>query len=166
MALASSVRAQVSALDRDLPIYLPKTLAQAVDDSVWAYRVFGPLLVAVGAAALFLAAVGLYSLMAFAARQRRREIGVRMALGASPLDVARLVAGEITGQIGIGLLAGAGLGAGLSSAMRSMVFHVPPHDPAIYASIVVTLVLTAAVAAFVPVMRAIRVDPSVTLRNQ
>ncbi len=166
LTLAASVRAEVSALDRDLPIFSPKTLRQTVDDSVWAYRVFGPLLVAVGAAALFLATVGLYSLMAFAARQRTREIGVRMALGARPVDVARLVAGEITGQIGIGLLAGAGLGAALSSAMRSIVFHVPPHDPAIYLTIVVALVLAAALAAWVPVRRAIRVDPMVTLRDQ
>jgi predicted permease len=166
VALTAPVRAQVSALDRDLPIFLPKTLRRAVDDSVWQYRVFGPLLVAVGGAALFLATVGLYSLMAFATRQRLREIGLRMALGARPVDVARLVAGEVTGQIGIGLLAGAGLGACLSSAMRSMVFHVQPHDPVIYATIVGTLVLAAALAAFVPVRRAIRVDPTVTLRDQ
>jgi len=166
LALTASVRAQVSALDRDLPIFLPKTLDQAIEDSVWQYRVFGPLLVAVGAAALFLATVGLYSLMAFAARQRLREIGVRIALGARPADVARLVASEVTGQIGIGLLAGAGLGAWLSSAMRSMVFHVAPHDPVTYAAIVVTLVLAAALAASVPVRRAMRVDPAVTLRDQ
>jgi len=164
--LAGSVRSAVSVLDRDLPIFLPKTLRRAVDDSMWPYLVFGPLLVAVGAAALFLATIGLYSLMAFAARQRMREIGVRMALGARPADVARLVAGEITGQIGIGLLAGAGLGAWLSGAMRSMVFHVPPHDPVTYATILVALVLAAALAACVPVRRAIRVDPTVTLRDQ
>jgi putative ABC transport system permease protein len=166
LALTASVRAQVSALDRDLPIFLPKTLGQAIDDSVWQYRVFGPLLVAVGGAALFLATVGLYSLMAFAARQRLREIGVRIALGARPVDVARLVASEVGGQIGIGLLAGAALGVWLSSAMRSMVFHVAPHDPAIFATIVATLVLAAAFAAVVPVGRAIRVDPAVTLRDQ
>jgi predicted permease len=166
MALAASVRAEVSALDGDLPIYFPKTLRRAVDDNLWSYRVFGPLLVAVGAAALFLATVGLYSLMAFAIGQRRREIGLRIALGARPADVARLVAGEVAGQIGIGLVAGGVLGAWLSTAMRSMVFHVAPHDPAIYATIVATLVLAAALAAWVPVMRAIRVDPTLTLRDQ
>jgi putative ABC transport system permease protein len=166
MALAAPVRAEVSALDGDLPVYFPKTLRRAVDDNLWSYRVFGPLLVAVGAAALFLATVGLYSLMAFAIRQRQREIGVRMALGARPLDVARLVAGEVTTEVGIGLLAGAGLAVSLSSAMRSIVFHVAPHDPLIYAAILGTLVLAAALAAWVPVRRAVRVDPTLTLRDQ
>jgi ABC-type antimicrobial peptide transport system permease subunit len=122
--------------------------------------------VVVGAAALFLAAIGLYSLMAFAIRQRQREIGVRMALGARPLEVARLVAGEVTAEVGIGLLAGAGLAVSLSSAMRSIVFHVAPHDPLIYAAILGTLVLAAALASWVPVRRAVRVDPTLTLRDQ
>jgi putative ABC transport system permease protein len=163
---AASVRAAVAALDRDMPVYFEKTLRRAVDDSVWAYRVFGPLLVAVGAAALFLATVGLYSLMAFATRQRLREIGVRIALGAGPADLARLVAGEVAGQVGLGLLAGAALGAWLSGVMKSMVFHVSPHDPTTYAGIVATLVAAAGLAAAVPVRRAIRVDPAVTLRDQ
>jgi putative ABC transport system permease protein len=128
--------------------------------------VFGPLLVVVGAAALFLATVGLYSLMAFAIRQRRREIGVRMALGARPVDLARLVAAEVTAEVGFGLVAGAILAVSLSSAMRSLVFHVAPHDPLIYAAIVGTLVLAAGLAAWVPVRRAIRVDPTLTLRDQ
>ncbi len=165
MALAAPVRAAVSGIDGDLPIYFPRTLARAIDDSLWSYRVFGPLLVVVGAAALFLATVGLHSLMAFAIGRRRREIGVRIALGAGPVDVARLVAGEVTAQIGVGLLAGAGLGAALSTAMRSMVFHVAPHDPVIYATIVGTLVLAAGLAALAPVARAIRVDPTMTLRD-
>ncbi len=165
MALAAPVRAVVSGLDRDLPIYFPKTLERAIDDSLWSYRVFGPLLVVVGAAALFLATVGLHSLMAFAIGRRRRESGVRIALGAGPVDVARLVTGEVSAQLGVGLLAGAGLGAALSAAMRSMVFHVAPHDPLIYATIVGTLVLAAGLAALVPVRRAIRVDPTVTLRD-
>jgi len=164
--LAAAVRAEVSALDRDLPIYFPKTLRRAIDDDLWSYRVFGPLLVVVGAAALFLATIGLYSLMAFAIRQRRREIGVRMALGARPVDLARLVAAEVTAEVGFGLVAGAILAVSLSSAMRSLVFHVAPHDPLIYAVIVGMLVLAAGLAAWVPVRRAIRVDPTLTLRDQ
>jgi putative ABC transport system permease protein len=165
LAVTATVRAQVSAFERDLPIYFPKSLRRAIDDSVWQYRVFGPLLVVVGGAALFLATVGLYSLMAFAMRQRMREIGLRMALGARPSDVARLIAREVTGQIGIGLVAGGALAASLSRATRTMVFQVQPHDPLTYAAIVVTLVLAAIAAAYVPVRRAIRVDPTVTLRD-
>jgi putative ABC transport system permease protein len=164
--VAATVRSLVKALDPDLPVYSEKTLKKAIDDSMWHYVLFGPLLVVVGCAALFLSTVGLYSLMAFAARQRLREIGLRMALGARAADVARLVTGEVVGQIGLGLLVGAGLGALLSNALRTMVFHVAPHDPVIYASIAGVLVAAAALAAFVPVRRAIRVDPAITLRDQ
>ena len=166
LALSASVRAQVRALDRDLPIYAPNTLRRAVDDSMWAYRVFGPLLVVVGMAALFLATIGLYSLMAFAMRLRMREIGLRMALGARPSHVARLIAGQVTREVGIGLLAGGAGAAGLARAMRAMLFHVQPGDPFTYAAIIVALVLAAALAAYVPVRRAIRVDPTVTLRAE
>lgn len=165
LALSASVRSQVRALDRDLPIYAPNSLRRAVDDSLWAYRVFGPLLVVVGMAALFLATVGLYSLMAFAMRLRMREIGLRMALGARPSHVARLIAGQVTGEVGIGLLAGGALAAALARAMRAMLFHVQPIDPATFTAITVALVLAAALAAYVPVRRAIRVDPTVTLRD-
>jgi predicted permease len=165
-ALASAVRAQVAALDPDLPIFAPRTLREAVDESLWAYRVFGPWLIAAGAAALFLATLGLYSLMAFATRQRLPEIAVRMALGARPSDVARLVAGQVALQIAIGLLAGAGLGALLSSALRSMVFHVAPYDPVIYGGIVVALMFAAGASAGVPACRAMRTDPTLMLRSQ
>jgi putative ABC transport system permease protein len=165
-AVAAAVRRQVKALDPDMPVYSETTLKRAIDDSMWAYVLFGPLLIAVGCAALFLSTVGLYSLMAFAARQRLREIGLRIALGARPADVARLVTGEVAGQVGIGLLAGAGLGALLSTSLKTMVFHVAPHDPVIYASIAGVLVGAAALAAFVPVRRALRVDPAITLRDQ
>ena len=165
LALTASVRAHVRALDHDLPVYAPTTLRRAVDDSLWAYRVFGPLLVVVGIAALFLATVGLYSLMSFAMRQRTREIGLRMALGAQPAHVARLVAGQVGAEVTIGLLVGAVLAAGLARSLRAMLFHVQPGDPLTYVAIVVALVLAAALAAWVPVRRAVRVDPSITLRN-
>ena len=165
MALVAPVRAEVSALDRDMPVYAPNSLRRAVDDSMWAVRVFGPLLVVVGAAALFLATVGLYSLMAFAMRQRRREIGLRMALGARPAQVARLVWGQVSREVTVGLLAGGALAAGVARAGRAMFFHVQAGDPFTYGAVTVALVLAAALAAVVPVRRAVRVDPIVTLRD-
>jgi putative ABC transport system permease protein len=95
-----------------------------------------------------------------------REIGLRMALGARPAHVARLIAGQVTREVGIGLLAGGAGAAGLARAMRAMLFHVQPGDPFTYAAIIVALVLAAALAAYVPVRRAIRVDPTVTLRAE
>ena len=107
LALTAAVRAQLRTIDPDLPLYVPTTLRQAVDESLWGYRVFGPLLVVIGAASLFLATVGLYSLMSFAMRQRTGEIGLRIALGARATDVARLVAGQVTIEVAVGLAVGA-----------------------------------------------------------
>ncbi len=165
LSLTSAIRTQVTAIDRDLPVFAPRTLRQRIDESVWAWRLFGPLLVVVGAAALFLATIGLYSLMAFAMRQRTREIGLRMALGARPADVARLITAQVGMEITIGLLGGAALAAVLARSMRAMLFHVQPDDPLTYVAIVAALVSAAALAAWVPVRRAIRVDPSVTMRD-
>jgi predicted permease len=166
LALTAAVRAQLRTIDPDLPLYVPKTLSAAVDESLWGYRVFGPLLVLIGAASLFLATVGLYSLMSFAMRQRTGEIGLRMALGARATDVARLVAGQVTVEVAVGLAAGGALGAGLAQASRAMLFHVQPGDPLTYAAIVATLTLATAAAAWRPVRHAIRVDPVVALRDE
>jgi putative ABC transport system permease protein len=164
LALTASVRAQVAALDPDLPLYLPDTLRATVDATLWGYRVFGPLLVVVGAASLFLATVGLASLMSFAMRQRTGEIGLRMALGAHPSHVARLIAGQATAEIAAGLAAGGVLAVALARASRGMLFHVQPGDPATYAAVFATLVIAAAAAAWRPVRHATRVDPVVALR--
>jgi hypothetical protein len=165
LSLTSAIRRQVTAIDRDLPVFAPRTLRQRVDESVWPWRVFGPLLVVVGAAALFLATIGLYSLMAFAMRQRTWEIGLRMALGARPAHVARLITAQVGMEIAIGLLGGAALATVLARSMRAMLFHVRPDDPLTYVAIVAALVSGAVLAAWVPVRRAIRVDPAVTMRN-
>ena len=165
LGLTSTVRAQAGAIDRDLPVFGPRTLRSAVDESVWAWRLFGPLLVVVGLAALLLATIGLYSLLAFAMRQRTREIGLRMALGAQPSHVARLIARQVSAEVLVGLVGGGALAAALARVMRGMLFHVQPIDPFTFAAIVVVLLLAAGLAAWTPVRRAIRVDPATTLRD-
>jgi putative ABC transport system permease protein len=104
--------------------------------------------------------------MSFALRQRTSEIGLRMALGARATDVARLVAGQVTMEVAIGLVVGGALGAGLAQASRAMLFHVQPGDPATYAAIVATLTTAAAAAAWRPIYHAVRVDPVVALRDE
>ncbi|MDO8834912.1 MAG: ABC transporter permease [Vicinamibacterales bacterium] len=165
VGLLPAVRAQVASLDTDLPVYLPRTLQQAIDDSLWSFVAFGPLWLATGLSALFLTAVGLYSLMAFGVRQRTREIGVRRALGAGRLDIVRFVARHVSRQVVVGLAAGAGLAWGLAGSMRAMVFQVQPDDPAVFLATLLTLLAAAAVAALVPVRRALRIDPAETLRD-
>ena len=136
-----------------------------IDDSLWSFVAFGPLWLATGLSALFLTAVGLYSLMAFGVRQRTREIGVRRALGAGRWDIIRFVSRHVSRQVVVGLAAGAGLAWGLAGSMRSMVFQVQPDDPAVFMLTLVTLIAAAAVAAMVPVRRALRIDPAHALRE-
>jgi predicted permease len=164
-ALLPAVRAQVSALDPDMPVYLPRSLRAAIDGTLWSYVAFGPLWLATGASALFLATVGLYSLLAFAVRQRAREIGVRSALGARPADIVRFVARQVGVQVSVGLAAGAALAWAMSDAMRAMVFHVSPDDPRVFVLTAATLVAAAALAAAIPLRRALRIDPAEALRQ-
>ncbi|HEX6306857.1 MAG TPA: ABC transporter permease [Longimicrobiales bacterium] len=164
MVLTQSVRAAVLGVDPDLPIYFVETLEKAINDNNWFYMVFGSIFMVFGAAALFLAAVGLYGVMSTSVRQRTREMGVRMALGAQRGDVRRLVMRQGLIQLAIGLVLGLGLALLVSNLLQMLLFEVNPRDPAIFLSIGVVLTATAATACLVPALRATRVDPMHALR--
>jgi len=166
MALTAAVRDEVSALDADLPLYWVRTMRQTIDENNWHYQVFGSLFMAFGFAALFLATVGLYGVMAFAVSRRTQEIGVRMALGASSRNVLRLVLRQGLWQIGIGLAIGLVLAAGLSRLLTILLFGVQPWDPGVFATVLATLAAAALLACVVPARRAMRVDPMVALRYE
>ena len=116
--------------------------------------------------ALVLACLGVYGVLAFAVAQRTREIGVRMALGARPLDVTSMILGRGLKLSGAGLLAGAALAAVLSLLLRSLLYGVTPAAPAVYVCAAGSLVLVAAAACIIPAQRAARVDPIVALRDE
>jgi len=166
MSLTSAVRDEVAALDADLPLYWVRTMRQAIDENNWHYQVFGSLFMAFGFAALFLATVGLYGVMAFAVSRRTQEIGVRMALGASGRNVLRLVLRQGLWQIGSGLAIGLVLAAGLSRLLTVLLFGVEPWDPGVFATVLATLSAAALLACVVPARRAMRVDPMVALRYE
>jgi ABC-type antimicrobial peptide transport system permease subunit len=113
-----------------------------------------------------MAAVGLYGVMAFSVARRRQEIGIRMAVGASGRDIARLVLGRGAVQVAIGMTAGLGLGFGLSGPLRFILFDVNTTDPGVYASIVLTLSTAGLLACAVPARRATVVDPVEALRPE
>ncbi|NKB86680.1 MAG: FtsX-like permease family protein [Acidobacteria bacterium] len=159
------MRDVVAALDPNLPVYEVRTVPQALDEHTWAFKMFGELFATLGFAALFLAAVGLYGVMAFSVTSRRREMGVRMALGAGGRDVLSLVLKKGAIQLGIGLTLGLAIGAVLARPMRFVTYGVEATDPTVYAAIVVTLVVTGLIATLVPARRAARVDPATALRN-
>jgi predicted permease len=166
MALTSMVREHVGSIDRNLPIFLVNPLSQLIKDNTWFYGVFGSLFMIFGFAALFLASIGLYGVMSFSVSRRTQEIGVRIALGAQPVDVLRLVLRQGVIELLIGVAVGVGLAAGLSTMMSALLFQVEPWDPLIFACIVLALLAIGLIACLVPARRALRVDPIVALRYE
>ncbi|MEZ5417766.1 MAG: FtsX-like permease family protein [Vicinamibacterales bacterium] len=165
LAVTADLRRAVAAIDRNLPIYAVRTLQQGIEANTWGWRVFGTLFSVFGLAALFLATVGLYGVMAFSVSKRTAEIGVRMALGASAQSVLGLVLRQGAWQVGTGVLLGLGLAVALARAMQLFFFDVRPDDARAYAIVAALLLVTGLAAALVPARRAARVDPSTALRS-
>jgi ABC-type antimicrobial peptide transport system permease subunit len=166
LTLTAAARDVVRAVDPNLPIFNVTTVWDAVEAGNWAFRVFGSLFLSFGLAALFLATVGLYGVMAFSVSRRTQEIGVRMAMGAARRDVIAMILRQGLVQVVAGMLIGVGLAALLTTALRLLIFSVSPYDPATYIGVGAVLALTGLAACFVPARRAARVDPMVALRYQ
>jgi putative ABC transport system permease protein len=164
--LISGVRQQVAAIDPDQPIYSVRTMDEIRAESVAPERLNLALLSIFAGIALVLAIVGIYGVMSYSVTQRTHEIGIRIAIGAQPRDVFRMVIGQ-----GM-LLALIGVGVGLVLAflftrlMTTMLFGIQPTDPITFAAIAVLLTAVALVACYVPGRRATKVDPMVSLRYE
>jgi putative ABC transport system permease protein len=166
MALAPAVREQVAALDPDLPLYWVRTLTQTIEATNWHFGLFGSLFSVFGGAALFLAVVGLYGVMAFSVSRRTQEIGLRRALGASRPRVLMMVLRQGAWQIGAGLSAGVLLAGGLSRMLVLLLYGVEPWDAGVFALVLTALAAAAGLACLIPALRAARVDPMVALRYE
>jgi ABC-type antimicrobial peptide transport system permease subunit len=166
MAITPQVRDVVSSLNRDIPIYWVYSMTEALERPLWFVRVFGTMFMIFGVIALFLAAVGLYAVMAFSVGRRTREVGIRMALGAKPADVVRMVLRQGAWQLGLGMAAGLTLALGVAQLMTVVLFDVQPRDPAIFAAVVSVLSIAGLLACLVPARRATRVDPLSALRAE
>ncbi len=164
--LAARLPEVVASVDRDIPLYWVRSLEESIARENWFYGVFGTLFMVFGAAALFLASVGLYGVMAASVSRRTQEMGIRMALGAQPADVRRLVLHQGMLRIAIGVAFGLLLAAGLSRLLDLLLFEVEPWDPAIFAAVVAVLAATGLAASWVPALRATRVDPMTALRYE
>jgi putative ABC transport system permease protein len=166
MALADPVRAAVASLDPDIPTYWPMTLDEAVGQQLWFVRVFGTMFMVFGFVALFLASIGLYAVMSFSVSRRTREVGIRMALGASARDVVRLLMSQGFFQLGVGLGVGLLLAAGISRLLSIILFGVEPLDPFVFGGVALTLAATGTLACLLPARRATHVDPSDAMRSE
>jgi len=165
-AESATAREVLHHLDASLPAYAMSPLATIVSDSVGQRR-FSMLLLGVFAiVALFLAAVGLYGVVAYSVSLRTREIGLRMAIGARPGDVLGMVVGGGMKLALAGVVLGSSAAVLLARLVQTMLFDVSPSDPASYALTAVALLVVAAVACYVPARRAMRVDPVVALQTE
>lgn len=165
LELVDAVRATVSDLDPDIPVYDLRTMERVVSDSMWQSRLYSWMFGVFAALALALAFVGLYGLVAFGVRRQRREIGVRLALGAVRTEVVRLIVLRALGQVALGVGFGLLAAAAFSRLMSSLVFGVSVLDPMIYGGVTIALLAVGSLAALTPALRAARVDPLIALRT-
>ncbi len=166
LSLVASVRGEIWSVEPSLPLSAIRSMEEVASESMMPWRVVSIVLSVFGAAALTLAAVGIYGVMAYAIAQRTREIGIRMALGARAADVLRMALrhGMLLTFIGVGV--GLAASFGLARAMASILFGVGAHDPLTFVGVTIGVVAVALIASYVPARRATRVDPIVVLRYE
>jgi putative ABC transport system permease protein len=162
-AFASTLRHEVQALDKDQPIYHVRTMDEVVANSLGTRRVSMQLFAVFGCAALLLAALGIYGVMAYSVAQRAHEIGIRMALGAQRSDVIGLVVRQGMTLAAIGIVAGLAGAFSLTRVMASLLFDVRPDDPTTYLAISFLLIIVAFLACYLPARRAAKLDPLIAL---
>jgi predicted permease len=166
LAITGPVRSLVSQLDPDIPLYWVNTLEYQVSSELWFVRVFGTMFMIFGFVALFLAVIGLYAVMAFSVSRRVREVGIRMALGATARGVVRLILRQGLGQLAIGTVIGLAFAAWISRFMSFILFQVDPRDPVIFGGVALALGVSGVLACLIPASRATRIDPLVALRAE
>jgi predicted permease len=166
LALSESIRKEMLALDSEVPVSNVRTMEQVISGSLSDRRFTLTLLGIFAAAALGLAVIGLYGVMAYAVTQRTHEIGVRMALGARRADVLRLVLRQGLRLTTLGLAVGVAGALALTRVLRNHLYEIGPTDATTFVSVSLLLVLVALLACLIPARRATKVDPMVALRQE
>jgi ABC-type antimicrobial peptide transport system permease subunit len=164
--LRTSVEGIVHGVDPSLPVIRLREMDAVFRESLSRPRLLAQLLGAFAGLALFLASIGTYGLLSYLVNERRREIGIRMALGAERASVLRHIMGQGLRLALIGLVAGMAGAFALTRVMTTLLFNVTPHDPVTLVTVAVAISGVAALACLLPAQRATRVDPVVVLRDE
>jgi putative ABC transport system permease protein len=166
LAVAAPIEQAIHTVDKDLPVYAVWTMDQLLGNSLAERRLTLVLLSSFAALALLLAAVGIYGVIAYTVRQRTRELGIRLALGAQARDVLWLILRQGLKLTLIGVALGSTLAFALTRWMESLLFRVRPTDALTFGAIAVALLSVALMACWIPARRAAKVDPLVVLRAE
>jgi len=164
-AITASVRAAIAAVDRDVALFEVRSVEAQLDGLLVIEQTIATLATACGAACVGLAAMGVYGLLAFVLTTRRKEIGIRLALGAQPVTILRSMLAEAWGPLGAGILVGTATAAVLIRYAASLLYGVTPLDAVSFGAGILFVTLVVTVAAVLPARRASRVDPTVALRD-
>lgn len=166
LELAARVREAIWSVNRQQTITRITSLEALSSQAVARPRLLAVLLGLFAGLGLVLGAVGIYGVLAYSVSQRRQELGVRLALGAAPRDLLRLVVGRGMALAGVGVLVGLAFALGLSRFMQSVLYGVAPADPLTFAGVALALLAVALAASWLPARRATRVDPATALRAE
>ncbi|MCC7127015.1 MAG: ABC transporter permease, partial [Acidobacteria bacterium] len=160
------IRGEVRALSAGMPVYEMKTLEGQLDETLMTDRLIATLSAGFGLLATVLASIGLYGVMAFVVTRRKKELGIRLALGAEPGLVIWLVMREVLVLLAIGLTIGVPAAIALGRYVSSQLYGIQPHDPSVAISTVAVLAIVSALAGLIPARRASRIDPILALRYE
>jgi ABC-type antimicrobial peptide transport system permease subunit len=166
LAASSAIRAAIRQVDRELPVPAFRTMEDIVAESVAQRRFQMSLVLLFAGAALLLASLGIYGVVSYSVAQRTNEMGIRMALGAQPGNIRRLVLRQSLLPVCAGLVAGVMASVALGRVLGGLLFGVRAWDPATISAVLTLLIAVAATATLPPVRRATRVDPASALRYE
>jgi predicted permease len=164
-SVVPTLRQVVREMDPGLPVFNLTPMDEATAISLLPARVAGGLLTALGALALALSALGTFGVLSFLVRSRARELAIRLAIGATPRAIARMVVGQALAWTGVGTAIGLAMAFGLTRFLASFLYGVNPSDPVTFAGVALLIALVACAAAAIPARRASRQDPLATLRD-
>jgi putative ABC transport system permease protein len=163
--LEPQIRREIQSINPGLPVFNVSSMSAVIDASLASRRFSADLVGGFAGVALLLASIGIYGLLAYMTVQRFREIGLRMALGASRADILKPILAKGVVLAGIGIIAGMLISAGAASMMAALLYGVRPHDPAVFLMVPLLLFAVAVLASYLPAWRATKVDPLLALRE-